>query len=156
ASIPLYRKAGDETGALWALAELASAVALEDHAAGRAFYEEGMIQARAAGADGPLYSMEYGYALFLSWIGFLDEARRRFAEVGSHRAPAEHFRQWAHVGDAMCAVLLGEVNEARALVENDIMYARAADDMMVLCPGMMTLALVHTLAGELEEARAPM
>src|SRR4029077_13275088 len=93
-SVAMYRSLGDETGALWAHAEFAWSIAMTDGlAAARPLYDEGIALARAAGAEGARFSMEFGLGQYLAWTGHLGEARTQLEGVLRQPAPVEHFGQ---------------------------------------------------------------
>jgi predicted ATPase/class 3 adenylate cyclase/DNA-binding CsgD family transcriptional regulator len=157
ASVPLYRSLGDEAGALWAHSEFAWSIAMTDGlAAARPLYDEGIGLARAAGAEGACFSMEYGLAQYLHWTGHLDEALARYEVLVRQPAPVEHFGHWAQLGLAMTTAMLGEVVVARPLVDQAIRYGQAFDDLIVLPCASCTLGWLRIWAGDVAGARAPL
>jgi predicted ATPase/DNA-binding CsgD family transcriptional regulator len=154
-SIPLYRSAGDEAGALWAHAELAWTVAFESgFDAARPLYDEGIALARAAGVDGARYSMEFGRAQYLTLAGHLDRGRAQSEALLAQPAPVEHFGRWTQAYLAMGLVMLGEIVEALPLADDAVAYARAVDDMMVLAASTWAIGCARISAGDLVAARA--
>jgi DNA-binding CsgD family transcriptional regulator len=154
-SVPLYRASGDEVGALWALAEYAFTVAFKDGLdAAAPVYEEGIAAARAIGADGARFSMEYGVGQYMALAGRPAEARDQFEAALAGPSPVEHFRRWAILGLGLCHTVLGDLDLADGPVEESIGYARAAGDRMTLGMGLWVRTLLRVAQGRIEEARA--
>ena len=153
-SVPLYRAAGDEVGALWAFAEYAWMVAyFEGLDVALPLYEEGMARAEEVGAEGARYSMVYGLAQYLTLVGRLDEARERVEPLLRRPAPVEHFGQWATLILAMAMAMLGEVDAASPLAEGVLDYGLQASDFMAVAMASWVLALVRLSQGRVGEAR---
>ena len=154
-AVPLYRASGDEVGALWALAEYTFTVAFRDGLdAATPVYQEGIAAARAVGADGARFSMEYGVGQYMALAGRPAEARDQFEAALAGPSPVEHFRRWAILGLGLCHTVLGDLDLADGPVEESIGYARAAGDRMTLGMGLWVRTLLRVAQGRLEEAGA--
>jgi DNA-binding CsgD family transcriptional regulator/tetratricopeptide (TPR) repeat protein len=154
-AVPLYRAAGDEVGALWAQAEHAFCVAFyEGLDAAMPTWEDGLERARAIGADGPRFSMQYGIGQYMALSGRSAEACVRLEEALASPAPVEDFRQWTVITLALSRAALGDLDRADELMREPLRYSRASGDRMGLGQCLWVLSLLRVAQGRLVEARA--
>jgi predicted ATPase/DNA-binding CsgD family transcriptional regulator len=153
ASIPLYRAQGDESGALWALAEYAWNVALHrGMPAGLPLYDDAIALARALGERGALLSLEYGLATCQAYTGHLDLALE-IAEAAAAGPPVvEHFHRWLTIIVGWVLARLGRVDEGITTLERAAAESVAAGDTASVGLGAWMMCDALRAGGRADEA----
>ena len=147
-------RSGNEAGALWPLAEYALTVAFRDGLdAAMPLLEDGIVRARAIGADVPRFYMELSVGQYMVMAGRAAQGREQLKTVLLTPAPVEHFRHWASLMLALSNATLGDLDRAGAGVDEPLAYARSTGDRMTLGMGLWVLTHLRVAEGRLAEAR---